>query len=171
MRRMYSEKQLIEVALKGLEDKDVKVKTIQQSEYEYVKDFSLSPDSEYIEAQSAFTKILVKNKSMYICIVDKLINNDSASHSTTFTNVDIDDLPSKYQEVIFDVNGKKVSETPTGETGNLIARFPVYIASSLVIASLVHNAQGKMQIALSGTSPSISASTKVIVDGRIELCL
>lgn len=171
MRRMYSEEQLGNVALKELQDKDLKVKTIEQSEYEYSKNFTLTPNSQYFTASSAFTKILVKNKSMYICIVDRIQNTDTDPHTTGFNTINIENIPEKYQKAIFDVNGKSLNETPTGEVNNLIARFPLYAGGTLIYASLVHSSAGVMQITFGGNSSSVGASSKVLVDGRIELLL
>lgn len=177
-RKMWSKKQIKEVVsdspsevLKALQNQDLKVKTIEQSEYEYVKDFTLSSaDSDFTFA-SAFTKILVKNKSMYICIVERVSNTGATSKSCTLENIVINDLPLKYQDSIYDVNGKKLSEAPIGVAGNIIARFPIYFMASLLYMTITHSNTGEMTMAISGSSASITAGTSVIIDGRIELLI
>ena len=178
MRRMFSENQILALVkenpsavLEALENQDLKVKTLEQSEYEYSKDFTLTPSSTHFEADSAFTKILVKNRSMYICIVDKLTNNDTEAHTTSFNQIDISDIPEEYQKKIYDVNSKSLDEAPIGATGNIIARFPLYIATSSLYVTLSHPSAGVLRISASGNSASIAAGTSVIVDGRIELLL
>ncbi len=155
MRRMFSEKQIERMV----------------SEYEYEKDFTLVPSSENFLVTSAFTKILVKNKSMYICIVDQLKNNGTGSATTGFNNIDINDLPLEYQEKIIDINGKSLNKAPKGVDGNIIARFPLYVSASLLYVSLIHNTAGTLTIGISGVSSSLVAGAEVVIDGRIELCL
>ena len=171
MRKMWSKNQLTQEVVKGLVNEDVKVKTIEQSEYEYVKDLTFTPSSEHFIANSSFTKILVKNKSMYICIVYKYTNTDTSAHTTSFSLLEVSDIPLKYQKLIFDVNGKSLDEAPTGDVSNAIARFPLYFGGSLVYVSLIHNGAGKMSLYPSASSSSVGGGDSILVDGRIELLL
>ena len=155
MRRMFSEKQIERMI----------------NEYEYEKDFTLVPSSQSFSVSSAFTKILVKNKSMYICIVDKLTNDSAGDLTTGFNSVVINDLPLEYQEKIIDINGKSLNEAPTGDAFNIIARFPIYIADTRLYATIYHNTAGALSIGMSGNSPIIPGGSATVIDGRIEICL
>ena len=112
MRRMYSENQVVKV----LEDKDVKVKTIAQSEANYSFSFELIPSSSdyFLTHGSQYCKIEIVNGELHIIGVACFDNTDSDNnHNLTFSSQQIT-IPEYIADKIYNAIGEKLTQSPTG---------------------------------------------------------
>ena len=180
MRRMYSKKQLQEEALQGLVNADVKVKTIEQSEpnwsISFEPEMSTSAVAKGLTITNIYNRLQVINNILYIVMVNKVLNETGSAisyGSPDGVSGEIT-LPEEIADKIYDINGKKLSETGTGSVD--ISSNPNGIQTGVGYApqrmSLTHNGVNKLKITLEPSpSLSITASNSVSTFGRTFLTL
>lgn len=105
--------------VKSFEDKDLKVKTIEQSDYNWSIDLPLFSDFETLGLTQTriFAKLVEINKVLYLVFEVNLANetesNITINGSVYYSSNII--LPSEIADKIYDHAGKKVSENTLGE--------------------------------------------------------
>jgi len=135
MRRMYSENQIGDVAVKQLADKDLKVKTIEQKQANWeVNDvFDEINVPEGITYTKVFGRFEEINGVLYIVHCFKITNNTGSS-----INVEIKkniDLPEYIASKIFDFDGKKASESGSS---NICSDYAFFGSSSELYQAKIH---------------------------------
>ena len=106
MRRMYSEKQLVQV----IEEQDLKPKTLEQQEPNWAYDVEEFPSTTGCTSEVTFCRIQKINGELHIIMQGK-VNNATGSDKTVYNLSGIYvTLPSEIASKIFDVNGNPASE-------------------------------------------------------------
>ena len=108
MRRMYSEKQLQESAIKGLENADVKVKTIKQSEPNYLFEFEVDVEdtTNFERIGNQYCRIEEVNGEIHIIMLARFHNKDTGNvRSTRLSQFDISNIPEDISSKIYGYNG------------------------------------------------------------------
>lgn len=123
MRRMYSENQIVKV----LEDKDVKVKRIEQSEVNASYDFS-NPNLGSRELSFSYNKAFIINNILYVLVNGALHNPTEESIASGNISFDIV-LPDEVGDKIFCLDGEKLSDDFTSQ--KIICTFCVGSSTSL----------------------------------------
>ena len=114
MRRMFSEKQIGEVAVEQLVNKNLKVKTLEQSEYEYTQSVELTPAISGAVVEPIYNRIAVSDGILHI-ILNFKVSNPTESEIGGYSLIDTSiNLPSKYSEKIIDINGVSVAKSGNG---------------------------------------------------------
>lgn len=112
MRRMYSEKQIGQVAVKEFVNKDIKVKTIEQSEANYSLDFG---SKEMLDLSSGITynpiyaRLEQIGNVLYIVNVFELENTTESTLTIGNARIKVS-LPKSIGNKIYDVNGHTLSQ-------------------------------------------------------------
>lgn len=181
MRRMYSENQIGDIALKQLSDKDLKVKTIEQSKANWSIDLSeVNPTAPGdFSAENIFSRLQVINKELEVIFTFKITNTGTANATPTYVQLGIFDIPEEIGAHIFDIEGNDLT-TPTSEkaiagsalVNTTIAGSPTHnvFTQRNGTLSLAHNGQNKMRIACYSLS-SMPSGSETVYSGRIQLAL
>ena len=110
MRRMYSKEELRKIVLNSLENEDVKVKTIEQSEYEYSQEIELTPTITGAVVEDIYSRCVVSDGFLHIILNFKVSNpTESPISGYSLINTPIN-LPKKYAQKIVDIDGKSIAE-------------------------------------------------------------
>ena len=112
---MFSEKQIGEVANEQLVDKDLKVKTLEQTEANWSEDFSgddfgaTFPTG--LEVTYSYRRISRINGELHIVLLFKIKNPTESSISVgNSNNIQIKNIPENIASLIYDVEGDPLSE-------------------------------------------------------------
>ena len=169
MRRMFSEKQIGEVAQEQLQDKDLKVKTIEQSQANKVFDMSL-----YVSGSLTHTpryeKAFVINNILYMVLSYVMTNETEATIGSTTMGFDFV-VDSEVGDKIICTNGEKVSADFTANA--LVCGFPAFrgsILSSTNNGSIYKVAKNKLRIVMF-TNQNINAGDSLEFEGRSFISL
>ena len=190
MRRMFSEKQLEEM-IKSIgkeidfQDVDLKVKTIEQSESNWSQEITEFPNSTDPSTTSEviYCRANRINGELHIVMLGK-ITNPTASDISIYGTLSIAiDLPKEIAEKIYDVQGKKASETSSGlirisathavafrnnETGYNMSNSSDRVLMFLVNGTLAN----RIYISFGSPSPITLATGKdTYFEGRVSLDL
>ena len=188
MRRMFSEKQLGIVALEQLTDKDLKVKTLEQSEFNYSIPFELNA-SQSLTINNIYNRFAVIDNVLFV-IVNFILTNSTGETKTLGSgyghvgNLQFE-IDSEIANKLVDINGVKVSEVATNDT--LISSSPCQILTSKVLdatsvfyngrLSLVNRSSANklsVQVALNGGSSNritIADGASLYITARMALTL
>lgn len=175
MRRMYSENQIVKV----LEDKDVKVKTIEQSEANWEQDLDLTnlynlPTG--LTVTNVYSKIIQWNRELHIIFNFKINNpteNQISGFNSSTNNIDI---PANIAERIIDFSGKNATEASTapicaGVYNTGTTSYPASLEASFK-SFLLKNTGTANRIALAIQDIyAINAGTSLYISGRISIDL
>ena len=181
MRRMFSEKQLKELNLKTLQENDVVVKTIEQTQPNFEVNIApvltASALGKGLELETVYNKCAVYGNILYIVMVNKVKNPTESSVSVTYedsvvANITIDE---KYANKIYDTDGKKASESSTalislGYRGGIF-KSP---ASYWELIGILKNTSTENQINMRcqpNENVSLGASGELIYEDRIFIVL
>lgn len=118
MRRMYSEKQIGQVAKQEFVNEDIKVKTIEQSEPNYSADFSSKEMLDLntgIEYNPIYARLEQIGNVLYIVNVFELENTTESTLNIGNTRLKVS-LPKSIGDKIIDVNGHALSEVEITST-------------------------------------------------------
>ena len=117
MRRMFSKKEIEEIALEKLKTSDVKAKTLEQSEYNYDSgNIELNPNwLNGVTATKSFLKFVVINKVFYVVIsliLENETENDIAMPGNTALITQFE-LPEAISSKIYRKDGTTLNQTLT----------------------------------------------------------
>lgn len=188
MRRMYSENQIKnliaespEKVLEALQNQDLKVKTLEQSEANWSLPIESFGKLGSLDPTIAFARIQKVNQELEIVVSVSYANETESTVSAYATDSSVIELPSEIANKIYDCNGVKVSENTSSA---------IYIASSSAYASKTKstdmskltgaprlflfnvNQNNKMNIIFASNSAiQVDAGGTTIIEGRIQLAL
>ena len=169
MRRMYSEEQLKklvsespEAVVAALQNQDLKVKTLEQSDANAEFDISFSTDLQGCEeSATAFKKCKVINGVLYFIVETKLTNNTGAN--VTFSNLAfIVNVSDEVGKKIFKDDGKSIYEYEEGQ-GTIISNDQANRDSSVVALAVRCYGKNKIQPYISSFTINNGASTNVSI--------
>ena len=132
MRRMFSEKQLEEVVKQtDFQDVELKVKTIKQSEPNYLFEFEVNVEdaTHFEKVGTQYCRIEEVNGEIHIIILAKFHNTDTNSRSTRLSQFDISNIPEAISSKIYGYRGP-LNEANAG----LIRVAPVGVESGSAVS-------------------------------------
>ena len=179
MRRMYSEKQLVNV----LEDKDIVAKTLEQTQVNWGGSFDLVSANANLSLTNVYNRCEVINGILYV-IVNVVMKNSSGSTVSSVSLADaVITLPNKYASKIIDCLGKNVGESGASKwiTSGLGVIKEVSSGSQpttygmklpLELCLLNSNTANVLSISIAGSSTlSIPDGKDEYITGRVALTL
>ena len=165
MRRMFSEKQIGEVAVEQLVDKDLKVKSIEQSEANAEFTITLPEITGLSFDSNAFIKVKRINGILMIIIASRVTTDgDYVSQSNiplTF------ELPDNISKNIFRLDGTSCDKEPDGNSN--ICGDPYLMSGSIKYAALV--SYHKNEYTLNLYNPGFAANNSYSLDLRLILAI
>lgn len=177
MRRMYSENQLVNV----LENKDVKVKTLSQSEANEAVVFDFTALGG-LKIKNTYNRFEVINNVLYVIVNVEIYNDSGSSISLTNMCEKTVELPVEIASKIYDCAGKHVGEAGsnvwiTSAIGAIketnTGTYPTsYSLKSTCELYLLNNIANNITVAIAGTQAlSIPNGKSEYISARVALTL
>ena len=172
---MFSEKQIKEMTLKSLENEDVKVKTIEQSEVNWEKQIEF-PNIENFTKLNEFCAFQLVNKTLKVVGLARYRNETETAQTFKIGTWSISDIPTEIGSKIYDAQGKTLNEEPTlVALSNVIRLTPIaltsYGSSSIIsLLEVKHGAQNTFEL-YNGTSLSVPSGAYAVVCFEFNLVI
>ena len=144
---MYSQGELKRITLDMLKNEELKVKTIEQSEPNWKYDLSLEGISfpEGVNATLIYGRLELINGILFFVSSLKLENTTENNISINDVVVNINNMPAEIGSKIYDILGKKVSESI--DLNTLITEYSIFKSNRVGTASNVIGRMGNNQSA------------------------